>query len=115
MAALPCRSGRRTVATPHRSAAVLSDAAMAAALAGFSGRAEPYAGYPSLSSAGGGSVVLVGAQNGCGTLERMLCGFDPMSSLLGREIARERARSREMHVPVHCKTSCVVYSTWVSY
>ena len=73
--------------------AVLSDAAMAAALAGFSGRAEPFACYASFSSAGGGSVVLVGARNGCGTLERMHVWLRSDELASG---PRDRARSREI-------------------
>ena len=89
LAAFPCRSGRRAPAAPHRCAAVLLDAAMADALACFSGRTAPNACYSGLSTAGGGSAVLVDARNAGLTLVRMhMCGFDPVSCEIARDCAR---------------------------
>ena len=93
VAALPCRSGRRALATPHRCAAVLSDAVMADALACCPGRTAPYACCPGLSTAGGGSAVLVEARNACCTLERMHVWVRSDELACG---PRDRARSHEI-------------------
>ena len=115
VAALPCRSGRRTVATPHR-------CLRCCRMPRWQPRWPASPAEPSHLPAMPASAVLEAAllclwARGMDAerLNACMCGFDPMSSLLGREIARDRARSREMHVPVHCKTSCVMYSTQVSY
>ena len=116
VAALPCRSGRRALATPHRCAAVLSDAVMADALACCPGRTAPYACCPGLSTAVEAALLCLWKRGMHAVrLNACMCGFDPMSSLVGREIARDRTRSREMRVLVDSKTSSVIHSTQVTY
>ena len=96
LAALPCRSGRRAVATPQTRCPRCSRIALAAALAGFSGSTEPHACFSSLSRAGYGSAMLINERNAHGNACTHACGVRSDDLALrparSREIARDHGR-----------------------